>query len=179
MKREGLKAVYPGSFNPVHPGHLHVIAEATKIFDKVIVLVANNPGKEYKVPARERAQLIEKLISDYKWADSVIVAISDGLLVNYCKKRNIHFVIRGIRNGEDFQNEQSQLEYNKILGRDAPQLSYVYLASPYPHFSSTAVRQFIRVANDVKDVRELYYMSWFCRSSKECAETLWRLYHEC
>lgn len=65
MRREGLKAVYPGSFNPVHPGHLHVLAQATEIFDEVIVLVANNPGKEYKVPARENADSKSILKNNY------------------------------------------------------------------------------------------------------------------
>ena len=55
-------AVYPGSFNPVHPGHLHVIRQAAELFDKVYVLVAENPEKSYKVPAEVRASWLDKKV---------------------------------------------------------------------------------------------------------------------
>ena len=78
-------AVYPGSFNPVHPGHLHVIRQAAEVFDEVIVLVAENPEKTYKVPAEVRAHWIDEMTTGFQWKKNIVIDISSKSLVDICR----------------------------------------------------------------------------------------------
>lgn len=138
-------AVYPGSFDPVHPGHIHIMAQAALLFDKVVVLIAENPEKSYKVPAQERKKLILGMIGDFEWAKKVTVDITGTTLMAYCNVKHINTVVRGIRNGDDLEYECAQREYSMRLGLVEFPVSYVYLAPDLSmrHFSSTYVRNFI------------------------------------
>ena len=152
-------AVYPGSFNPVHPGHLHVIRQAAQIFDKVIVLIADNPAKQYDIPAVERRNWINAMTTGYDWSNKVVIADTHESLVDYCKHNNIDFIVRGIRNGTDLDFERSQCEYNTVLSDKPANINYVYFTPPRhaEHLSSTSVKQFIKYATFEK-LCNLYFL---------------------
>ena len=137
-------AVYPGSFNPVHPGHLHVIRQAARVFDKVIVLVAVNGGKHGLKPTLDRCGFIKELVG---WP-RVAVAHTEKSLAEYCAESGISFVVRGLRNGMDFETEQTQEWFVHEMNPD-PELQYVYFNTPnwVRDLSSTAIREFARVAD--------------------------------
>lgn len=111
-------AVYPGSFNPVHPGHLEVIRQATNLFDKVIVLVAINPDKNYRVLSLKRCEWIRNLIKNFSWADRVKVESTDLSLSKYCFNHKINIVIKGIRNQNDLMSEEAQRFCCDIIKND-------------------------------------------------------------
>lgn len=95
-------AIYPGSFDPITNGHLDVLNRATKIFDKVIILIAINPKKKSRFPIEERIQMIREATSDNP---QVEVDAYDGLTVEYAKNHNAKHLIRGLRAVTDFEYE--------------------------------------------------------------------------
>lgn len=105
-------AVYPGSFDPITIGHIDIINRATKIFDKVIVLVAKNPNKKYRNSLEDRIAMIKDATKDNK---NVEVDSDDGLTVNYAKKVGATALIRGLRVAGDFEYEWQLASANEFI----------------------------------------------------------------
>ena len=105
-------AVYPGSFDPITIGHIDIINRATKIFDKVIVLVAKNPSKKYRNSLEDRILMIKGATKDIK---NVEVDSDDGLTVNYAKKIGATALIRGLRVAGDFEYEWQLASANEFI----------------------------------------------------------------
>lgn len=95
-------AIYPGSFDPITNGHIDIISRASKIFDKIIVLIAINPTKEYVFTSDEKKEMAAKALKNL---ENVSVDTYDGLTVKYAKEHNSNFLIRGIRAVTDFEYE--------------------------------------------------------------------------
>ncbi|MCR4912052.1 MAG: pantetheine-phosphate adenylyltransferase [Bacilli bacterium] len=95
-------AIYPGSFDPITNGHLDILQRATKIFDKVIVLVAINSSKNHRFTVEERVQMIKEATADIP---NVEVDSSEGLTVKYAKEHGAGTLIRGLRAVSDFEYE--------------------------------------------------------------------------
>lgn len=180
MSKKQKVAVYPGSFDPIHPGHFNIIQQATEVFDKVVVLIAENPEKTYKVGALTRAVIIKELLSQFPWAKKVTVDCTQDYLVKYCKENGIKFVVRGLRNGTDLEYEKTQYEYIKTLENSAiPPVNYVYFATDPgdEHLSSTGVRHFIKYA-DVAQLKKLYWQGGVLSFDDKVFENLLTLYKE-
>lgn len=105
-------AVYPGSFDPITIGHIDIIKRATKIFDKVIVLVAKNPNKKYRNSLENRIYMIKEATKNIY---GVEVDSDDGLTVNYAKKVGAQSLIRGIRVVGDFEYEWQLASANEFI----------------------------------------------------------------
>src|SRR5689334_1300045 len=95
-------AIYPGSFDPLTNGHLSLIQRGLKIFDGLVVAVANNPDKTPLFTFKERMKLIRDAVGD---DPRVEVDSFDGLLVQYAQRRGVHTVLRGLRAVSDFEYE--------------------------------------------------------------------------
>ncbi len=94
-------AIYPGSFDPITNGHLDVLYRACKIFDKVIVLVADNPKKKSRFSPQERVEMIKEAVNN----PNVVVDSYSGLTVEYAKSHGATHLIRGLRAVTDFEYE--------------------------------------------------------------------------
>ena len=94
-------AIYPGSFDPITNGHLDILERSLKIFDKVIILVANNPNKQSRFSVEERVAMIKESVGDL----NVEVDSTDGLTVEYAKAHGAIALIRGLRAVTDFEYE--------------------------------------------------------------------------
>lgn len=113
-------AVYPGSFDPITNGHLDVLKRAVKVFDKVILLVANNPEKKERFSCEERVEMA-KIVTAH--LNNVEVDSTSGLTVEYAKQHNASHLIRGLRAASDFEYESKLADdYNKI----APDIDIVF-----------------------------------------------------
>ena len=97
-----LKAIYPGTFDPITYGHLDIIKRASKIFEEITVVVMNNPRKNPFFTLEERLEMIKKSTKEIK---NVKVDTYSGLLVQYVKSHSANIVIRGLRALEDFEYE--------------------------------------------------------------------------
>ena len=112
--RLGQHAVYPGSFDPVTPGHLDIVERARHLFARVTVLVAVNGDKQPSSTPPERAvQMSRELPADW---DNVSVDAWDGLTVAFCRQHGADVIIRGVRNRSDFLHEYQLAAMNEHLG---------------------------------------------------------------
>jgi len=97
-----MKAAFPGSFDPPTLGHLNIVRRAAKIFDELLVVVAENRQKKYLFSAEERADMMRRLSADHA---NVSVTICDSLVVDFLKKEGIKLLVRGVRGMDDFSYE--------------------------------------------------------------------------
>lgn len=138
-------AVYPGSFDPVHLGHLDIIARAARVFDRVIVAVARNSEKEGLFTPAERLEMLREAAHLLR---NVEVDAFDGLTVEYAQERGATVLVKGLRAVVDFEYELKQASMNARL---APDLDTVFFmtAPPYYFLSSTLIREVGRLGGSV------------------------------
>lgn len=132
------KAVFAGSFDPFTLGHLHLIQQAARIFDSLIVVVAKHPTKVGLFTAEERQALLEY---DTKSLENVKVEIlEDDLLVNFARARGVHYLVRGLRGVSDFEYEQALADAN---AHQAGDIETIFIPSPPEDrfISSSLVRE--------------------------------------
>ena len=130
-------AVFPGSFDPLTKGHEEIIRKALPLFDKIYVAIGENANKKYCFPLEQRQQWIQQVFADEQ---NVEVVVYHGLTVDFCRKVNAGYIIRGLRNPMDFQYEKDIAEANRHL---APGVETVFLLSSpeLAHVSSSLVRE--------------------------------------
>ncbi|HKJ44898.1 MAG TPA: pantetheine-phosphate adenylyltransferase [Balneolales bacterium] len=117
-----LTALYPGSFDPMTYGHIDILERATRMFDKVVVAVADNRSKDCVFTVQERLDLIRECVDDHEWRKQVEIDQFTGLLVDYASSREIHTLIRGVRQISDFEYEFRMALMNRRLAPDVDTL---------------------------------------------------------
>ena len=140
-------AIYPGSFDPITSGHLNIIRRAANIFDKLIVCVMVNAGKNPMFSLDERVDLIRRVTSDLH---NVEVDGSSELLADYAKRRGSCVIIKGLRAGSDFENEFQMALINHKIN---PELDTMFLTaeSQYMYLSSSTVKELGTYGVDLSD----------------------------
>lgn len=140
-------AIYPGSFDPVTSGHLNIIRRAAKIFDRLVVCVMVNAGKDPMFTLEERVDLIKRVTADIP---NVEVDSSNELLANYAKSRDICVIVKGLRAGSDFENEFQMALINHKIN---PELDTMFLTaeSQYMYLSSSTVKELGSYGVDLSD----------------------------
>lgn len=130
-------AIYPGSFDPVTSGHLNIIRRAANIFDRLIVCVMVNAGKNPMFTLEERVDLIRRVTRDLP---NVEVDGSNELLADYAKRRGSCVILKGLRAGSDFENEFQMALINRKIN---PELDTMFLTaeSRYMYLSSSTVKE--------------------------------------
>ena len=130
-------AIYPGSFDPITSGHLNIIRRASQIFDKLIVCVMVNAGKNPMFTQEERVELIRKVTTDLP---NVEVDGSDELLAEYAKRKGSCVIVKGLRAGSDFENEFTMAMINRKIN---PELDTMFLTAEhqYMYMSSSMVKE--------------------------------------
>ncbi len=138
-------AIYPGSFDPLTNGHLAIIQRGLKLFDRLIVAVANNPQKSPLFTVAEREALILDAVGN---DPRVEVDAFDGLLVDYARRRDVHTVLRGLRAVSDFEYEFQLANMNKRL---LPEFESVFVMTGEDYFfvSARLVREVATFGGDV------------------------------
>jgi pantetheine-phosphate adenylyltransferase len=129
-------AVFPGSFDPITVGHEAIIRRALTLFDKVIVAIGHNTTKKSLFPLERRIEWIKTALQDK--SDVVEVQSFTGLTIDFCKKMNARFIVRGLRTSTDFEFEYSTGQVNRQIGGIE---TILLLTDPqYTHISSGIVR---------------------------------------
>ena len=139
-------AIYPGSYDPITNGHLDIIERSAKLFDKIIVAVAQNTEKELPLfDTNNRIELIRVVVAHIEnvWVDSF-----DGLLVNYAIDQDASVIIRGLRALSDFEFEFKMALMNRSLKEE---ISTVFMMphEKYTHISSSLVKEVASLEGDV------------------------------
>ena len=130
-------AIYPGSFDPVTSGHLNIIRRAANIFDKLIVCVMVNAGKNPMFTLEERVAMIRKVTTDLP---NVEVDASASLLAEYAREKGSCVIVKGLRAGSDFENEFQMAMINRKIN---PDLDTMFLTAEheYMYMSSSTVKE--------------------------------------
>lgn len=137
-------AIFPGSFDPITIGHESVVRRALPLFDKIVIMVGFNTSKKQVFPPERRKELIEKV---FKNEPKIQVECHDGLTVDFCKKVNAQYILRGLRTSADFEYERAIAQVNKKMH---PQIESVFLLTMPEHtpINSTIVRDIILHGGD-------------------------------
>ncbi len=132
--------LFPGTFDPITLGHVDIIERAVSLFDKLVIGVGINSSKQPMFTLEQRTDWIQDL---FKNDPRIEVAGYEGLTVDYCRKINAKYILRGIRYVSDFEYEKAIADMNRML---VPDIETIFLtcAPLYSTISSTLVRDVIR-----------------------------------
>ena len=143
--------LFPGSFDPFTKGHEDIVKQSLNLFDKIIIGISKNSTKNNFFSLEKR---IEKINLLYKKNNRISVNYYEGLTIDFCKKENINFLIRGIRNEIDFTYEKDIANSNRELDNNVE--TVFFISSPtYCHISSKIVREIIKNNGDIS--KFVYY----------------------
>jgi len=144
--------IYPGSFDPVTNGHLDVVRRSLAIFDRVVVAVFDAPSnKTVLFNGQERVALIKEALTAIGVADRVDAELFAGLLVDYLSKKNVRFVVRGLRAMSDFDREFQMAIVNKKLLPDAETV-FIVTDKQYFYLNSTLVKELAKHDAELNDM---------------------------
>lgn len=140
-------AIYPGTFDPITNGHIDLVSRASKLFDKVIVAIAINPGKIPTFNLNERIDLAQQTLAEMK---NVEICGFEGLLVDVAKQKKADVIIRGLRAVSDFEHEFQLASMNRKM---EPNVETLFLtpAEQFAYISSSLVREIASLGGDVSD----------------------------
>lgn len=139
-------AVYPGSFDPITIGHVDIVQRVSKIFDQVIVLVAESSDKNYLFNSDERADFIRRSFHDQK---NIQVDIHKGLTIDYMRKKNAQVIVRGLRAVADFEYEGTLANMNYRLAPDI-ETFMIFSRPEYYFISSRGVKELAKNGGELK-----------------------------
>ncbi len=134
-------AVFPGSFDPITLGHFDIVERAAPLFDKIIIAIGQNSQKKYMFSLEQRKEFIRNTFKDFP---NVEVDNFEGLTIDYCRSKNVNFILRGLRNPADFEFEKAIAQTNRTLTQENKIETIFLLTSSGKSFiSSSIVREII------------------------------------
>lgn len=142
------RALYPGSFNPVHYGHIDIARRALRVFDEVVIAIYVHPGKPDLFPAEERLALIQAVFEN---EPRVQVASYNELTVDYAKRVGAHAIVRGLRVFSDFELEFRMALANRRLAPEIEIVNFI-AAEEHLHISSSTIREIASLGGDVSSM---------------------------
>jgi len=147
MTKKFVRAIFPGSFDPITNGHLDVINRGIKLFDELIVAVGKSPIKNQLFTPQERVEMIAELVSDIP---GVSVESFDGLTVEYAAKKKADAILRGLRSLTDVQYEFQLAMTNRAVA--GIETVFVMTSEQYGFTSSTLIRQIASLGGDLSNL---------------------------
>ncbi|HLU05508.1 MAG TPA: pantetheine-phosphate adenylyltransferase [Woeseiaceae bacterium] len=142
-----VSAMYPGTFDPITLGHEDLVRRASRLFDKVVVAIAANPGKEPMFSLEERVALAKSVLEDF---DGVEVTGYAGLTVNFAKENGLRVIVRGLRAISDFEYEFQLANMNRHL-TDEVETAFLTPTETYTYISSSLVREIAALGGDISE----------------------------
>ena len=157
------RAVFAGSFAPIHLGHFEIIKRACGLFDELVVAVTQNKNKPNLMSVESRKNLLRLACDEFK---NVKVVSFQGTLADFCKENDIGCIVKSVRNFTDFEYEHDMAEVNrKIFGLET---LILFADSQYKYISSSLVREFVQYDKDISflvpqgmenDIKEVFHVS--------------------
>ena len=138
-------AIYPGSFDPLSNGHLDIINRASKLFDKLYILVSVNPKKNYVFTDEERVNIVKKSTADI---ENVEVIASKSLVLDFARKVNACCIIRGLRNHNDFDAEMQLFQFNHTIEKEIETI-LLFPSANNLFLSSSSIKELVMFNSDI------------------------------
>ena len=139
-------AVFPGSFDPITLGHLDIIERAVPLFDKLIIAIGQNSQKKYMFSLEKKMEFIKNSVAHFP---NVEVDSFEGLTIDYCRSKNVNFIIRGLRNPADFEFEKAIAQTNRLLTHENKiETIFLLTSAGKSYISSSIVREIISFNGD-------------------------------
>ena len=137
------RIIFPGSFDPITNGHDDILKRAIPLFDEIIIAVGVNVDKSYMFSIKKRMEFIDSV---YKNENKIKIRSYKGLTVDFCKKNNISYILRGLRNPSDFEFEKTMAHLNNSMS----QIETIFLLTSLENsfISSSLVREIIKNGGD-------------------------------
>ena len=142
-----VSAMYPGTFDPITLGHEDLVRRACRLFDKVVVAIAANPGKEPMFSLDERVDLARTALAEL---DNVEVSGYDGLTVDFAQQNGLGVILRGLRAVSDFEYEFQLANMNRHLAKDV-ETAFLTPTETYNFISSSLVREICSMGGDISE----------------------------
>ncbi len=143
-----LRAVFPGTFDPIHYGHIDIVRRGCALFDEVIVAVYDRPLKDLLFSRKERLELVQNtFVND----DNVKIKTYDGLTVDFCNSVDAKILIRGLRVFSDFEHEFRMALANRRLAHSIDTVSLI-TSEQHTFLSSSTVREIASLGGDVSSM---------------------------
>ncbi len=140
-------AIYPGSFDPLSNGHLDIIRRASKLFDKLYILVSINPNKKYIFTDDERVNIVKKSCQDMK---NVEIVASKSLVLEFAKKVQAQCIIRGLRNHNDFDSEMQLFQFNHTIDSQIETI-LLFPSANNLFLSSSSIKELVMFGSDISN----------------------------
>lgn len=137
--------LYPGSFDPVHNGHVEIVETAAGLFDKVIVAAMRNPGKGEPLLTLEEREAV--LTETFASLDNVVITMFSSLVVDLAQELEADFIVKGLRAVSDFESELQMAQMNKAIS--GVQTLFIPSASSRSFLASRLIREISRFGGDV------------------------------
>ena len=147
MEKKFVRAIFPGSFDPITNGHLDVIRRGLELFDELIVAVGQSPIKNSLFTPAERVEMISDLVSDMP---RISVESFDGLMVEYANKKEADVILRGMRSLTDVQYEFKLAMTNRAVA--GIETVFIMTTAEYGFTSSTLIREVASLGGDVSNL---------------------------
>lgn len=139
------RAVCPGSFDPIHNGHLEIIARAASLFDEVIVAVSTNYSKKYRFGLDDRLETARETLTYLRGVS--VVPMGEGLLADFCREHGANAIVKGLRSSQDFDYELPMATMNRQL--TGVETVFIPAESSYTHLSSTLLKEVAALGGDI------------------------------
>lgn len=151
------KALYAGSFDPFTNGHLSIAEKGSELFDELIIGVSENSNKKRSTNMYDMAYAISEQFSHYR--NVTVIALEDELVADYCKKYDVDYLIRGLRNTSDYLYEENIAKINNEIN---PDLKTIYFRADNDVISSSMVRELDKHGKDIskfipKEIHKRFY----------------------
>jgi len=147
MRKKFVRAIFPGSFDPITNGHLDVINRGIKLFDELVIAVGTSPIKNALFTPQERVEMIAELVADMP---GVSVESFDGLTVGYAAKKNADVILRGLRSLTDIHYEFKLAMTNRSVA--GIETVFVMTSAEYGFTSSTLIREIAAMGGNVSNL---------------------------
>ena len=141
------RAIFPGTFDPFTLGHLDILNRSKLIFDEVIIGIGKNDEKKSMFSIEKRIELIKSVI---RKEDKIEVMSYNGLTIDFCKKVNADFIVRGVRNNGDFEFEKAIARTNRLLSKI--ETVFLLTSAKTSFISSSIVRDLIKNNGDYSEL---------------------------
>ena len=138
-------AIFPGSFSPFTVGHQSVVDRALSLFDKIIISIGINSEKNQYFSIEKRLKWIKDV---YEKNPKIEIKFFEGLTVDFCKKENANYILRGLRDSHDFKFEKGIAQMNKDLNKEVETI-FIITPPEISHISSSIIRDIIKNGGDV------------------------------